>query len=89
MRDRTMPGPALRVGENHTCEDDGQAYRIEADIQTIAQDCWVSFEVAIPTYDTEPMASFFQAIRSGMGDDGETTYVYDGLSGEWREAEKE
>ena len=68
--------------------DDGQTYRIEADIPTSAQDCWVSLEVAIPTYDTEPMVLFFHAIRSGVGDDG-VTYTCEGLEGEWEASEPE
>lgn len=64
--------------------NDGQAYRVELDIPTSAQDCWVTFEIAIPTYETEPMVLFFQAIRSGVGDDAETSYVCHGLDGEWQ-----
>ena len=49
----------------------------------------MSFEIAIPTYDTEPMVMFFHAIRSGMDDDGETTYTCRGLDGEWKATETE
>lgn len=69
--------------------NDGQAYRIEADIPTSAQDCWVSFEIAIPAYGIEPMVPFFHAIRSGANRDEETTYVCEGLDGEWEESESE
>lgn len=67
--------------------NDGQAYRDEMDIPTSAQDCWLSFEVAIPNLDSEPMALFVQGIRSGIGDDEVTTYVCQGLDGEWKKTE--
>lgn len=65
--------------------NDGQAYRVEVDIPTSAEDCWVTFEIAIPTHETEPMVLFFNAIRSGCGDNEETTYVCEGLDNEWTE----
>ena len=65
--------------------EDGQAFRVETEIPTSEADCWISFEIAIPTYETEPMALFFQAIRSGKGADAEATYVCQGLDGEWIE----
>lgn len=69
--------------------DDGMVYRVEMDIPTSAQDCWVSFEIAIPGLDSEPMALFIQGIRSGVGDDEETTYVCNGLDGDWVKTEPE
>lgn len=65
--------------------NEGQAYRVEIDIPTSADECWVSFEIAIPTYETEPMVLFFNAIRSGTEGNEETTYVCEGLDGEWKE----
>ena len=67
--------------------NDGQAYRAEIDIPTSSYECWLSFEITIPTYETEPMALFIQGIRSGTDGDEETTYVCEGLDGEWKEAE--
>ena len=69
--------------------NEGQAYRIEADIPTSAQDCWLSFEIAIPNLDSEPMVLFVQGIRSGTDNDEVTTYVCNGLDGEWMETEPE
>lgn len=63
--------------------EDGQAFRVETEIPTSEVDCWISFEIAIPTYETEPMVLFFQAIRSGKGADAETTYVCRGIDGAW------
>ena len=68
---------------------DGMVYRVETDIHTSAQDCWVSFEVAIPTYEAEPMVLFFNAIRSGGDSDEESTYVCNGLDGEWEVDEED
>ena len=68
---------------------DGMAYRVEAEIPTSAQACWLSFEVAIPNLDSEPMALFVQGIRSGVGDDEEITYVCEGLDGDWVETQPE
>ena len=67
----------------------GHAYRIEADIPTSTYECWLSFEIAIPTYETEPMVLLFNAVRSGKDGDEDTTYVCEGLDGEWRETESE
>lgn len=69
--------------------NEGQVYRVEADIPTSAQDCWVSFEIAIPNLGREPLVLFFQAVRGGTGADEETTYVCNGLDEEWVGAESE
>lgn len=69
--------------------NDGQAYRVEMGIPTSEQDCWLSFEVAIPNLDSDPMALFVHGIRNGIGDNEMTTYVCEGLDGEWVETESE
>ena len=64
-------------------------YRVEADIPTSAQDCWISFEIAIPNLGNEPMVVFFQAIRSGTGEEEGITYSCKGLDDEWEEFKPE
>lgn len=60
----------------------GDAFRVEVDIPTSAEDCWLSFELARAN-DLDEMAVYLlQGLRSGRDGDAQT-YEWRDASGAW------
>jgi hypothetical protein len=62
---------------------EGMVYRVEMGVPTSGEDCWISFEIAVPNLNDEPMVLFFQALRSGIRDAEVTTYECTDIDSGW------